>query len=194
MKKYFAEFIGTFTLTIAVTASILTGGGFPTYLIAGMVLGLFVVSIGNISGTHINPAVTIGLLVHKKITKEKALGYILAQCAGSLFALLVTQNLSMRILSLPTEYSSVSLFAEIIGMAIFSFGIASVVFNEDNKKNAPFVIGGSLAIGALVAGALGSNGVLNPAVALGIGSFGISYLLGPILGSVIGILAYKKIN
>ena len=55
------------------------------------------------------------------------------------------------------------------------------------------VVGGSLLLGIAVAALLGSNGVLNPAVALGIGSFNVMYVLGPILGSVLGMQLYKRL-
>jgi glycerol uptake facilitator-like aquaporin len=56
------------------------------------------------------------------------------------------------------------------------------------------VIGGSLAIGATIAAGLGSNAILNPAIAFGIGSFGIAYIIGPIVGAVLGMWLFKAIN
>lgn len=66
MNKYIAEAIGTFALTLAVGLSL--AGEFPvsTPILAALTLGLFVYSVGHLSGTHLNPAVTIGAWSIKK--------------------------------------------------------------------------------------------------------------------------------
>ena len=194
MKKYIAEFIGTFGLTLAVLGSLSAQGSLPTVLIAGITLGLFVATIGVISGAHINPAVTIGALSLKKINLTDAVLYILAQFAGAALAMLIGKVNSLGGL-LASGFSWASLTAEFVGTLIFTFGIASIVLSkdsEDQKSNrAPLVIGGSLTLGASLALALGSNAVLNPAVAFGIGSLGIVYIIGPIIGSLSGMWLYK---
>ena len=79
-KKYLAEFIGTFGLAFVV---LLVGAvGMPGSLVAvvaALTLGLFVYTIGPVSGCHINPAVTLAQLSVKKITAKDALFYILIQ-------------------------------------------------------------------------------------------------------------------
>jgi aquaporin Z len=194
MKKYIAEFIGTFGLTLAVLGSLSVQGSLPTVLVAGITLGLFVATIGIISGAHINPAVTIGAWSLKKIDHVDAILYILAQFAGAALAMLLGRMNSLGG-ALPSDFSWVSIGAEFVGTIIFTFGIASIVLSkgsaEHTASRAPFVIGGSLTLGASLALALGSNAVLNPAVAFGIGSFGIAYIVGPILGSLAGMWLYK---
>ena len=81
--------------------------------------------------------------------------------------------------------------AELIGTFFFTFGIASVVYGKVSSQFSGLLVGGSLLLGITFASLIGSNGVLNPAVAFGIESFGLMYVLGPILGSVLGMQVYK---
>ena len=83
MKKYIAEGLGAGTLTLVVALSL--AGIFPvsTPVLAGLVLGLFVYTIGYISGSHINPAVTLGVWSLNKISGKDALGYIIPSPTNS---------------------------------------------------------------------------------------------------------------
>lgn len=189
--------MGTAVLTLAVAGSIITGAGFVTLLTVGITLGLLVATIGSISGAHVNPAVTLGALSIKKIGWKQALLYIVAQFAGAALALILIKLHSSPVPPIPHDFSWPALVAEIIGAAVFTFGIASIVLADDAAKaesKAPFVIGGSLMIGATIAVTLGSNAMLNPAVAFGIGSFGIAYIIGPIIGAVVGMWLYKGLK
>ncbi len=197
MKKYIAEFFGTFVLTITVIGSLAVADSqIPTALLAGGVLGLFVYSIGKISGTHINPAVTLGLWSIKKIKNQDVFFYILAQFTGAALAVILARYAELFV-GIDGGYSLQAFIAEILGTLVFTFGIASAVFAKETDSDsnfAPFVVGGSLTIGASIAAFLGSNGVLNPAVAFGINSFGIAYIAGPIIGAVLGMWLYKAIT
>jgi glycerol uptake facilitator-like aquaporin len=197
MKKYIAEFIGTAVLSLAVVGSIVNGAGFVTVLTVGITLGLLVATIGFISGAHVNPAVTLGLLSLKKIEWKEALTYIVAQFAGAALALILVRLHGTPMPEIIADFSWIAIIAETLGALVFTFGIASIVLAVDATKaesKAPFVIGGSLAIGATIAAGLGSNAILNPAIAFGIGSFGIAYIIGPIVGAVLGMWLFKAIN
>ena len=91
MKKYLAECIGTCTLVVLgcgtamlVGCDAVSGGG---YILTALAFGLSIVamaySIGNISGCHINPAVSFGVLLSGGMEKKDFLGYVLAQCIGA---------------------------------------------------------------------------------------------------------------
>ena len=193
MKKYIAEFLGTFGLTLVVGLSL--AGKFPvsTPVLAGLTLMLFVYSIGHISGTHINPAVTIGAWSIKKISSKDAALYIVSQFLGAGLALLVVSaTVGMSLIFVGNNWTIA--LAECLGMFFFSFGIASVVYGKAPSDLSGVVVGGSLLLGITIAALIGSNGVLNPAVALGIGSFNLTYLLAPIVGSVLGMNAYKYLT
>lgn len=192
-QKYLAEYIGTLTLTLVVILSL--AGIFPvaTPVLAAITLGLFVYSVGHISGTHINPAVTIGLWSIKKIDASDALSYIMVQVFGAITALIISMfmGISYEVIA---ENNLMIGVAETAGMILFSFGIASVVFGNVHKAVSGVVIGGSLFMGIAISSLMGSNGVLNPAVAVGIKSFSLMYMFGPIVGSVIGMKLYEFVQ
>jgi len=190
-KKYVAEGIGTFVLTLVVALGL--AGVFPVSvpILAALTLGLFVYTLGHVSGVHLNPAVTLGLWSLNKISTDETIKYIAAQCVGAGVVLMVLPSLipDVRVLTTATDFATG--FAELLGTALFTFGVAAVVFGTVPSEQSGLIIGGSLLLGIAVAVLLGSNGVLNPAVALGIGSFNIMYVLGPIVGSMIGMRLYR---
>lgn len=192
MKKYVAEGIGTFGLTLAVIVSLSGGIMLPTPVIAALTLGLFVYSIGHISGTHINPAVTVGLLSLGKITAKDATAYIVSQFVGAMAAMIVG-GMMVSGASLSAQNSLPVFLGELVGTFFFTFGIASVAYGKAPAQVSGLVVGGSLLLGVSIASVV-SNGVLNPAVALGIGSFSLAYLLGPLAGSVLGMWVYALVS
>ncbi|MBU3668420.1 MAG: hypothetical protein FGM57_00460 [Candidatus Taylorbacteria bacterium] len=196
MNKYIAEFIGTSVLSLAVLGTITLDTNIVGTVAAGLTLALLVYSIGRMSGAHVNPAVTLGLWSLKKISKTDALFYILAQFAGAALVLILMKIFNIIIpLQAGSEFG-IPFGAELIGALVFTFGIASVVYGSGDEKKviSPFIIGGSLTIGATIASGLGSNGVLNPAVAFALGTFGYAYFLGPIVGAVLGMWLYAYLN
>lgn len=90
MARYFAEFIGTFVLVFGGCGSAVLAGdkiGFAGVALAfGLSLLAMVYTIGHVSGCHINPAVTLGLLITKKFERRYALGYWIAQILGAIVA------------------------------------------------------------------------------------------------------------
>ena len=90
MKKLIAELIGTFVLVFGgVGTAVLAGMGVGYVGVAiafGLTLLVMAYAIGPISGCHINPAVTLGLLISKRIKGKEALLYMIAQCAGAILA------------------------------------------------------------------------------------------------------------
>jgi len=190
MNKYIAEFLGTFALALAVALSL--AGKFtavPTPVIAALTLGVCVYTFGAISGTHINPAITIALASVGKIELKEAAIYLVAQFAAGALAMIVS---GMMVASAAVvAIDSAPIFgAEALGTFWLGIGVASVVAGKAPAPAGGLTIGGSLLLGISMAATL-SNGVLNPAVALGIGSFSVVYALGPIVGAVIAMQLYK---
>ena len=196
MKKLLVEALGTFALVFIVMNAI-ASGSIITPLLAGLTLGLFVYSVGHISGTHINPGVTIGAWSIGKISMTDATGYIVAQFIGAGVAMLAINafipGASADIMSaISAENTSLVFLAEVLGMFFFTFGIASVIYGKTPGNLSGIVVGLSLTLGIIFA-SVGSAGILNPAVAMGLGAFNIMYILGPIIGSIAGMQAYKAL-
>ena len=90
MKKYIAEFIGTLVLvTLGCGTAMLTGcehwGGYAlTALAFGFVIVGMAYCVGNISGCHINPAVSLAVLMSKKMSVKDFVGYVISQCLGAI--------------------------------------------------------------------------------------------------------------
>ena len=201
-NKYIAELIGTFALTLAVSLSLVANPSFTPF-IAALTLGLFVYFLGGVSGAHFNPAITLAAWSIKKISLKESLAYISAQFAGAGVGYILGKFIWD--LMAPGPFDKISPlqqnvattlpigFGELLGAAFFAFGVASVIFGKTPKDASGAVIGGSLLLGILISSTL-SNGILNPAVAFGIGSFNLAYLLGPIVGAIIGMRAYRAIS
>lgn len=194
-KNLVAEAIGTFTLVLVV--QLVPQTAYPilaTPLLAALVLGLFVYTIGSRSGCHINPAVTLGLWSIKKVDNKTALNYIAAQIAGAALSVLVVTFLIFdSALTFDTVPSSFATFmAEVAGAALFTFGIAAVVYGKVKEDASGLVIGSSLLAGIALASTISSSGLLNPAVALAYSAINFSYLLGPVVGAMLGMNLYKR--
>lgn len=194
MKRYFAEAFGTGVLAFMVGLSVTSTFAVPTPILAGLVLGLFVYSIGHLSGAHINPAVTLGAWSIGKIKTDEAGKYLVAQFIGAGGALVLLSALGITLPPMMVSTSLTTGLAELIGMTLFTFGIASVIYGRTPSQMSGVVVGSSLFAGIAIAVMLGSNGVLNPAVALTLGSFGVMYILGPIFGSILGMQLYKRLE
>jgi len=197
LKKYTAEVIGTFVLSLVVVLATNSNIAPFTPLLVGVVLCFAVYTIGSISGSHINPAITLGLLSVKKISPKDALFYIIAQFVGAILAFGLAGYYLSTPLSLMQAVDGLTFkifIAEVLGTAIFGFGIASVVFERHHNAINGIVIGVSIFLGILFASFGGALGFLNPAVAFANGSLNIIYGLAPIVGSVIGFNLYKFLS
>jgi len=208
LKALLAEFVGTMLLVLlACGACTNHQGGLDVVRIAlafGLTVATMAQSIGHISGCHINPGVTAGLLVGRKIGLIKGLLYIVVQCLGAI----VGAALLMAVTGLQTGIGEVSTKLNAgQGFAIeffITFALVLVVYaaaaDEDNagsvKGSAPLAIGLAIAIGHLFAVPLTGAG-MNPARSLGTavitGAFANHwiYWVGPILGGIAAGLIYQ---
>jgi glycerol uptake facilitator-like aquaporin len=193
--KIVAEFLGTAILVSVVLATLSASTTFFTAAAAGLTLAVMVMAIGSISGSHINPAVTVGQWSIKKISTNEAIVYIAAQMLGGLAAWKLHEMLTdQKLVSIAGSDQQFRVFvAEVLGTLVFTFGIAAAIKRGYEGVNAALTIGASLFIGIFVA-SVASNGVLNPAVAVGIQSWNWAYAIGPLVGGVLGMNLYMMLT
>jgi len=200
-----AELVGTFALTFAVLNT--TGNA----IVAAITLLVLVLILGKLSGGHVNPVVTVGLLVTRQIGWVKAVGYLIAQFLGAMLAVVVASHFitgtTDPYTGAPAKLFAVAVsgdwkpfFAELIGALVFGFGAASAIIGKKEGYEAAFTVGGALLVGLIIATA-GSSAILNPAVALGVGALDLknmwglwSYALAPVIGGSAGMLLYKLLQ
>lgn len=189
-----AEFFGAALLTSTILAeansSVLTNKHWFVAATAGLTLALLTITVGKLSVSFANPAVTIGLLTIRKIEASTAFVCIAVQFLGAAVALRLFQFLQNDVLQNSAGNFHVRIFiAETIGTFVFTFGVAAVVTQKMVGYKAAFAIGTSFMLGSVIA-ATASNGILNPALALGLNSWSWIYALAPIIGAVLGINIY----
>lgn len=151
-----AEAFGTFVLTLVAVAAT-SYFMLPFYI--GLTLVIMVLAIGAISGSHINPAVTFGLWSMRKLKTVLVPFYWAAQFLGAMAAVVLLGALSSGVFAIHFDNFmdfSWGVFAlELVGMAVFMFGIAAVLSRADIKQTGRAIgIGMSLTIGLVSTGAL----------------------------------------
>jgi len=186
MKKYAAELIGTGALVLVGCGSAVIAGQHIGYLgIAlafGLVMLVMVYAIGNISGSHINPAVTFGMLVSGRIKGKDALFYIIAQCIGAIIGAAILYAIAKGLTGYsladglgqngygaysPDGYAMWACFvAEFVLTALFVFVVLGSTREEAPKGFAGIAIGFALGFAHLVAIPITGTSV-NPARSLG---------------------------
>lgn len=187
-----AEFLGTSILTLVVLAVSRTSIGIPYFvgLLAGLAVAVGVLVFGAVSGAHFNPIVTIGLWSARRVKTLPAFMYVAAQLAGGLVAYLLYSYIVDTTLKSTGAYNARVLVAEAAGAFIFSMAWAATAYHKLDTGKTAFAVGAGLTVGIVVA-SLGSAGLLNPAVALGLHSWVWgTYVLGPVLGGIIGFNLY----
>lgn len=191
MKSFIAEALGACLLTITIILAA-NFGPWIGAVITAFVFMFIVYGFSHVSGAHVNPAITIGALSVGKITPMRAFFYVVSQIAGASLAIAI---LYVTKIVLPTETAvewSWRLFtAEVIGTLLFAYGFAAVMFRKVDSAASGFVIGLSiflgLVIGMLILGDSGDISILNPAVAFGLSMTTVAYILGPVVGAILGM-------
>ena len=218
MKKYLCECIGTAVLVLLGCGSAAIAGGALGTLGIALAFGLSIVAmayvIGNVSGCHINPAVSLAMLINKKLTLKEFCFYVLAQVVGAfigiglLVLIMSCSGLDYAVQGLGAngfdEASSVGLnmigaiIVEVILTFVFIYTILGVTSDSSKSSVAGIVIGLTLAFVHIMGIPLTGTSV-NPArsfaPALFIGGEALKqvwvFIVAPFIGSALAAVTYK---
>ena len=200
VKKCAVETVGTFFLASTVALSLGRAGDFAPLAI-GLSLAVMIYAFGHISGAHLNPAVTLAVLIRGRIDYMSAMAYVAAQFVGAfvgaaqqkeVLAALVPPVLS----GYPSKYSGAELGTAFLLEVTYTFALAIVVLNVATvKKHATnsfygLAIGLTVTVAALAAGSI-SGGAFNPAIGIALPAVHgksddfLLYLFGPLLGGAL---------
>ena len=211
MKKLVSEFIGTFCLVFAGTGAIVindVSGGDVSHVGIALTFGLIVLAmvyaLGDISGAHLNPAVTLGFFAARRFEARWVAPYILSQCLGALSASVVLRFLFPAHptlgSTLPAGSNSQSFVLEFILTCILMFVILGVSTGAKEKGiTAGIVVGAVIGLEALFAGPI-CGASMNPARSLGPALVSLHwqslwiYLAAPVLGALLGVAACRCVR
>jgi len=211
VNKWVAEIFGTFALVFvgcgAIVANDNYGGALGHMGICaafGLVVMTMIYAVGNISGAHFNPAVTIGFVAAGRLDKKVILPYVTSQMIGALAASAVLRLLFPAHPTLGATLPSVPLLQAFIIEVILSFLLMFVILNVttghmEKGIMAGAAIGGTVAMEALMGGPL-TGASMNPARSLGpallsgqLDSLWI-YLIAPVVGTTLAYFTCKLIQ
>jgi aquaporin Z len=210
-RRLFAEAVGTFALVFAGTGAIVIDDqthGAVSHVGVGLTFGLIVLAmiyaLGDVSGAHLNPAVTVGFFAARRLERRWVLPYVASQCVGALIASVV-----LRIMfpvhpdlgaTLPAGGSLQSFALEAILTFILMLVILSVSTGSKEKGVlAGVAVGSVIALEALFAGPI-SGASMNPARSLApaVVAFRLDYLwvylTAPVVGALAGVLACRCVQ
>lgn len=221
MKKYLCEFIGTAVLVLFGCGSAAIAGGTLGTLGIALAFGLSIVAmayvIGDISGCHINPAVSLAMLINKKITVKDFAFYVVAQVLGAiagigiLYAIMACSGLDVVRAGLGANgfdaNSAVGLnmfgavIVEIVLTFVFIYTILGVTSDKSKSSVAGIVIGLTLAFVHIMGIPLTGTSV-NPArslaPALFLGGEALAqvwvFIVSPLIGSALAAFTFKFLN
>ena len=217
MKKYVCEFIGTCVLVLfGCGTAVVTGGNLAvTALAFGLSIVAMAYVIGNISGCHINPAVSLAMLINKKMDVKDFCFYVVAQILGAfagsglLYAILSNTEIGTAALG-ANGYAALSasnislvgaILVEVILTYVFIYTILGVTSDEKKGSIAGIVIGLTLTFVHIIGINLTGTSVnparsLAPAVILGGEALKQVwvFIVAPFVGSALAALTFKFLN
>lgn len=215
VKKYVAEFIGTFVLVLfgcGTAVAVGCNGADPNvaYMLTALAFGLSIVamaySIGCVSGCHVNPAVSIAMLVSGKLSAKDFVGYVVAQVLGAivgaaLIGVFLGWDCGFGANGLYNADVALSLVIECVLTFVFVLVILGVTAKTDNAAVAGLVIGLSLTL-VHILGIHFTGTSVNPARSFGPALFAGGdalanvwvFVVAPLVGGVLAALVWKFLH
>ena len=207
-RKYFAEFIGTFSMVFCGTGAIVINqesGGAITHLGIAITFGLIVASmifaLGDISGAHMNPAVTLSFAVAKRFPFKSVVPYFLAQSMGAFAASLFLRFSFPANEFLGATIPSGSNLQSFLFEVVLTMILVMVIFNvstgaKEKGMTAAIAIGGVVGLEALFAGPVCGASMnpirsISPAVVSGHTDQLWIYILAPTIGALLGVFIHQ---
>jgi aquaporin Z len=204
MRKYIAEFIGTFFLVLTVGCTVIpSAAGVIPALAIGAVLMVMIFAGGHISGGHFNPAVTFAILIRGRLELKDVVPYWLAQIAAGVVAAFVAVWLVGKG-GTPLEITNIPVV--FVAEFLFTFALAYVVLNCATAKGTldnsfyGLAIGFTVLAGIFAVGAI-SGGAFNPAVAVGAAVMKLLkisdiwiHIIAELAGGLLAALTFKLLN
>jgi aquaporin NIP len=211
VKKVGAEFLGTFALVFAGTGAIVineASGGVITHVGIALTFGLIVLAmiytVGDISGAHLNPAVTLGFFAAGRFSFRDVIPYGVSQCAGALTASGILHFLFPASITLgatlPAGSAFQSFVLELILTAILMFVILGVSTGAAEKGiTAGIAVGAVIVLEAMFAGPICGASMnparsLAPALVSGHVQHLWIYLVAPVTGAFVGVLGCRCVR
>ncbi len=193
ISAFLAEFFGVGILTMLFLTVQRSTIGVPFFIAiaVGLVVIVLMFALINVSGAHFNPALTVALWTARKVSTIRAVAYIVAQLLGGWVAYyLFTYLTGKSFAPIGGHYTAKILLSESFGAFILGFIWSSAMFQKLSTAVRASVGGVAFLLGILAA-SVAAIGIVNPAVALGARAWVWgTYVLGPVLGAVIGVNLY----
>ncbi len=211
MRTYISESIGTFSLvfcgTGAMTINEVTGGDVTHVGIAitwGLIVMAMIYAFGEISGAHLNPAVTIAFAYAKKFEWKEVPKYIIAQCIGAIFASSILLFLFPDSEFLGGTLPSIDAFRAFVLETLLTYFLMVVIINVSTGSKeigtmAGIAIGGVVLLEAMFAGPV-TKASMNPARSLGPALLSGHwehqwlYFTAPIVGALLAVMTCKLVK
>lgn len=209
MKKLICEFVGTMMLVLlACGVAVATGVNYVgTALAFGLVIVAMAYSIGNVSGCHINPAVSVGMAIAGRMTWKECIKYIIAQILGAISGAALLGLILGSFKSLGANgYNGttvtvwIALLVEIILTFVFVLTILGVTDKKENGHATGIIIGLTLTLVHLF-GLPFTGTSVNPARSIGPAIFQLGdaikelwvFIVAPLVGAALAALFYKHV-
>ena len=211
MNKYISEFLGTFALVFCGTGAIVINeqsNGAVTHVGIAITFGLIVMAmiyaLGDISGAHMNPAVTIAFAIAKRFQLKQILPYIVSQLTGAFLASLTLRYLFQANETLGTTLPAGAEMQSFILEFILTFFLMLVIINvatgsKEQGMFAGLAIGSTVLLEAMFAGPICGASMnparsIAPAIISGHTEHLWIYLVAPVLGAAVAILVFKILH